>query len=524
MKRNFLFYVVIIIAIIVLGGLWSGYKIKEEMNVIKSNFEETKGILFGIQNEIKLKDINLKEEKINDSLSKYSVVLKINGEDYIFDCSNAKIEKDINELNKEFNTNITLYKNDSIIVKINGEKVNDKINIKLNSLTNENKIPVEIINKDTLDKRVYYINTLPSDFPKYYIMGKSNFEGDYYGTILNDANPVSRKPGFIFKMNNNGEIVYYKKYDTCVIDFKKVYLDNGEIRYTFYEQNNGKYFYENIGYAPCNLVVMDEKYNIIKKLSLREFNDIPEGFPTESHDSILLNDNHYLLTSYFAKNVTNIPKIKNSKVVAAIIQEVKDGNVVWQWDSTEHPELYEISTEGNDFENKNSKFADYAHLNSIQIDPVDNNIICSFRHLDSIIKLDRKTGKILWILGGKKDQFGLSDEQKFSHQHYARITKNRELTLFDNGNKNQKSRVLKFKLDEDNKKVLEYTDYTLENRFSPAAGSAELLNKDYFLIGWGIGDFTKLENASEIDFVNNKKVWQLIFEGNVQTYRVLKIK
>ena len=37
----------------------------------------------------------------------------------------------------------------------------------------------------------------------YYVMGKSDFDGDYYGTILNDANPANRKSGFIFKMNGN---------------------------------------------------------------------------------------------------------------------------------------------------------------------------------------------------------------------------------------------------------------------------------------------------------------------------------
>lgn len=522
MRKNILVYIMAIV-VIILGVLW-GYKLKEEVSIVKLNFEEIKGLLFGIQNEIKLKDTELKDVEINDSLSEYSINLEINGKNYVFDCSKLIIEKDIEELNAEFNTNIILQKNENIIVKINGKEVDHTFNLKINSLSKDNKIPVEIINKNTLDKRLYFINTLPSDFPKYYVMGKSDFDGDYYGTILNDANPANRKSGFIFKMNDIGNILYYKKYDTCVIDFKKVYIDNGEIRYTFYEQDNNKYFYENIGYAPCNLVIMDEKYNILKKVALKGFGEIPEGFPTESHDSILLDDNHYLVTSYFAKNVTNVPNIKNSKVIAAIIQEVKDGEVIWQWDSTNYPELYETSTEGNDFENKNSKFADYAHLNSIQIDPIDNNIICSFRHLDSIIKLDRITGKILWILGGKKDQFGLSDEQKFSHQHYARITNSRELTLFDNGNKNNQSRVLKFKIDEENKKILEYTNYTLENRFSPAAGSAELLDQDYFLVGWGIGDFSKLENATEIDFSKNEKVWQLIFEGNVQTYRILKIK
>ena len=43
--------------------------------------------------------------------------------------------------------------------------------------------------------------------------------------------------------------------------------------------------------------------------------------------------------------------------------------------------------------------------------------MCSFRNIDSILKIERGTGKILWILGGKGDHFGLTEEQKFSRQH-----------------------------------------------------------------------------------------------------------
>ena len=45
-----------------------------------------------------------------------------------------------------------------------------------------------------------------------------------------------------------------------------------------------------------------------------------------------------------------------------------------------------------------------------------------------------------------------------------------------------------------------------------------------FMVGWGIGDFSSLENATEVDYSSNKKIFELIFEKNINTYRVVKIK
>ena len=200
---------------------------------------------------------------------------------------------------------------------------------------------------------------------------------------------------------------------------------------------------------------MDEKYKVIDIVSCKKYNNVPEGFPLENHDSIILDDNHYIVSTYFGENVNNIDKklIGNStgsRVIAAIIQEIKDGEVLWQWNSTEHPELYNLSQEHNDYKNLQNKWADYIHFNSVTVDPKDNNLICSFRNIDSILKIERYTGNILWMLGGKGDQFGLKEKEKFSRQHYARLLSDGSITLFDNGNKNKKSRILELKIDEVN--------------------------------------------------------------------------
>lgn len=104
--------------------------------------------------------------------------------------------------------------------------------------------------------------------------------------------------------------------------------------------------------------------------------------------------------SYVNKFVTNVPNTLQSKkvatlVVADIIQGFRDGKMFFEWDSTDYPELYEESVEYNDYMNSSNLPADYAHLNSMDLDITNNALLCSFRDLDSIMKIDLKTGKIL---------------------------------------------------------------------------------------------------------------------------------
>ena len=88
--------------------------------------------------------------------------------------------------------------------------------------------------------------------------------------------------------------------------------------------------------------------------------------------------------------------------------------------------------------------------------PADGNFVFSFRHTDSIVKVDRHTAQILWTLGGKEDQFGLMAEQLFSHQHHARMHPDGTMTVFDNGNGLHQSRALQLTLDQANHKVLNF--------------------------------------------------------------------
>ncbi len=74
----------------------------------------------------------------------------------------------------------------------------------------------------------------------------------------------------------------------------------------------------------------------------------PSSDAVDGHDFILLGDDHYIVSAYEPRLVYNIPagcgpNPQGAKVVAARLQEVKRGKVVFDWLSTDHAELYALS-------------------------------------------------------------------------------------------------------------------------------------------------------------------------------------
>lgn len=83
---------------------------------------------------------------------------------------------------------------------------------------------------------------------------------------------------------------------------------------------------------------------------------------------------------------------------------------------------------------------DFAHMNSVEKTP-DGNFLISYRHLSAIVLVDGRTNEVLWVMGGKRNQF--TDVTKtrtgrdrssaeFGWQHNPRLTGTNRFTFFDN--------------------------------------------------------------------------------------------
>lgn len=138
------------------------------------------------------------------------------------------------------------------------------------------------------------------------------------------------------------------------------------------------------------------------------------------------------------------------------------------------------------------------------------------------------------MLGGKGDQSGLTKDQKSSRRHFARLTEDGFLTIFDNGTNMVMSsypkqyegsgkgitRILKLKLDQINKKLISCQALTLDQQYSAYMGSATeiILDSDTFLVGWG-GRTTQNALFSLIDFANHKVLFEAVAPVDANIYR-----
>ena len=134
----------------------------------------------------------------------------------------------------------------------------------------------------------------------------------------------------------------------------------------------------------------------------------------------------------------------NGTVVEAVIQEINlaTGKVVYEWHSLPHVPVTETNQSLTDDQ------VDYFHINSIAVD-TDGNLIVSGRHLSSVLKINRKTGAVMWQLGGKQSTFEFTNGSGPSFQHDARIVGKNTYSVFDNGDSRspQYSRGVTYKID-----------------------------------------------------------------------------
>lgn len=339
--------------------------------------------------------------------------------------------------------------------------------------------------------------------------------------VLSTFSSNYKSPGNLTVLDKYGNIVSQKAIPTAAINFQKWQV-NGKTRYSYMEYDTTAVALSP-GLWPTTAVVLNESFQEIKRIRLLPNNGRTASDPNyvDGHEFIYLDDNHFITLAGFQKAVSNIPAslnaVANCKVVAPIIQEILDDRVVWEWDGTNYPELYQQSVEGNVFSNANV-LHDYVHMNSVFVDPTDNNLICSMRNLNQIIKISRTDGHIIWRLGGGNSDFPMTADMKFLRQHNATLTDNNQtLLLVDNGEATERpySRIVEFQLSQAEKTINSFKAFTVpQNIFIQFMGSAQKRGDTYFI---GCGSAAKL---MEVNYQTNQINFLMNSPNN--SYRALK--
>lgn len=336
-------------------------------------------------------------------------------------------------------------------------------------------------------------------------------------TVLNNTNPAAgdfyltnltfmgvQKNTNYFILNNDGQVTFSKPAGrNYALDFRP--WPNGT--YTYFDA----YFQAQKYYIlDSNLIVID---------SLKAGN----GLQTDGHEFLYTKGGGYIMLAL--QNVKmdmrqyNEFGNPNATVVNCLIQEFdKDRNLIFEWNGLDHFKVTDAI-----FIDFAANTIDYCHANAIEID-ADGNLLLSSRHMDEITKIDRKTGQIMWRLGGLNNQFAFTnDSVQFSHQHDIRRTAAGTYTLFDNGNLHTKggifSRAVEYKIDEIEMTITKAWEYRHNpDVFGEAMGGMQRLPNGNSLICWGACDTVSM---TEIDAAG-KTTFEIRMEGGNYSYRAYK--
>jgi len=361
--------------------------------------------------------------------------------------------------------------------------------------------------------------------PGYTIEGKTDLDGNFYISFVYSKD--------IIMLDGKGEVVWFKHEDapadgtmTGYWDFKKHVID-GETYYSYHDQLDGQDKLGIEGYAPGERVILDSGFNEVKRITFEASDTVAQGHPLDGHDFLLIDLDHYIMSGYIKDRVYNIPDYpEGSNVVYSYLQEVEDGEVVWDWRSIDYPELYSLTVTdavatANDFANEKVEAPDYVHFNAMRLKD-DGTLVCSFRHLNTIMGLDRTrdTDQILWKLSGNADEFGLTSDQRTSSQHYVTVDGD-TIRAFDNHNSTEKTRIVSYRIDWENMCLAEdgFDSYRIDGKFSSACGSAQYLGGEMYALGWG-----RTENDSVCmcvyDFATDTELIRMTLDNPISfTYR-----
>jgi len=267
------------------------------------------------------------------------------------------------------------------------------------------------------------------------------------------------------------------------------------------------------GYGQGEYVIYDHSYREITRVRAGN------GYEADHHEFLITPEDSALITIYskVRRDLSGVGGPVDGVVLDGIVQEVdiENGEVLFEWHSLDHVELddsYYLPPP-----DLRSSF-DYFHINSVDPHP-DGYLIISARRTSAVYNVDRKTGEIVWRLGGKKSDFAMGYGTRTDWQHDARRHPDGLITIFDNGgvHKDVQSRGIVVEIDEDDMSATLVGEYTHPNRiFAATQGNVQVLPNGNVFVGWGSEPFfSEFSRDGELLF-------DASFPSDVESYRAFR--
>ena len=247
----------------------------------------------------------------------------------------------------------------------------------------------------------------------------------------------------IVGVNEEGEVVWYYQSDSRIAGIDTL--------------ANGNIFFHTARFSPVEIDLLGNeirRWGAAKGPRPMPPGSIPVDAVTLHHQPEELPNGNFLSMEAVPKMIDNYytsehdagaPR-KTQKVMGdRIIEFNPKGEVVWRWDSFDYLDPFKIGydTFWSYWEVRGFPGAvDWTHGNGVHYDLRDDSIIASFRNLSAVVKIDRKTKQIKWILARdigwspelrKKLLRPIGENFQFtSHQHNPRVTPDGNVVIFNN--------------------------------------------------------------------------------------------
>ena len=282
--------------------------------------------------------------------------------------------------------------------------------------------------------------------------------------------------------------------------------------------------------------MLDESYNVVRTVTT-----VGANIHGDLHEFKITDQGTALMTVYnkTTMDMRDIGRPEKGWILDSVFQEVdiETGELIFEWRASEHYKASE-SYMTHPFGGYIAYIPfDFFHINSVDKDSYGNYLISS-RHMHTITYIEGKTGEILWILGGERNEFkdvsgGMAID--FSWQHDARWLDRKAgiITVFDNRQggvlhtSGPFSRGLMIQIDETKRtaKLLQHYD-SLQHTLVPSQGSMEILpDSGNVFIGWGhSAAFTEFSADGKLLCETHFGASWLYWMGRVVSYRSFKTK
>lgn len=291
---------------------------------------------------------------------------------------------------------------------------------------------------------------LPADFPQIQVdaavpdqmePGVTLFAGRF-GT-------ATQTGGYIFFLNDLGEVVWYYQNDDWSPGDAEL-LRNGNLLFlhggslveidvlgTFVQQ----------WFPTGPLAIQPQPHAITVDVDYfhHEAYELPEG---EDADFLVLSSEFRFFPDYPIDPLDLSRTSPNGAVVGdKIVEFRRDGTIVRELSLLDVLDPYRItySSLGGFWNTLYGRVTyDWSHANAVVIDPRDDTYVVSLRHQDAVVKIERDTGRLVWILGNALrwapswqpflfQSTSPTFEWPFG-QHAPEYSADGLLVLFDNGN------------------------------------------------------------------------------------------